>query len=230
MHKTRVLVVRYENHIAQYEVPLFRGAVIGSMQGTANELYHNHTDDSVAYRYPKVQYKRINKSAAIVAVDEGADIIGQFLSSDDTCLSIGKRKENFVVKDIRADQYLVQEWDSIFEYYLRKWLPLNSENYKEYVNIDDLSEKVSFLERILIGNILSFAKGIGVTLKPNIECRLTSMAAPRLQKYKGVKMMAFDVSFKANVLLPDYIGIGKGVSLGFGIIKRKLGNLVNVEE
>lgn len=228
MHKTRVLVVRYDNHISQYEVPLFRGAVIGSMRGAANELYHNHTDDSVMYRYPKVQYKRINKSAAIVAVDEGADIIGQFLSSDNACLLIGERKETFVIKDIKADQYLVQEWDCTFEYYLRKWLPLNSENYKEYVNIDEVSEKVSFLERILIGNILSFAKGIGVTLKSNIECKLTSMTAPRLQKYKGVKMMAFDVSFKANVLLPDYIGIGKGVSLGFGIIKRKSENLVNV--
>lgn len=229
MHKTRVLVVRYENQIAQNEVPLFRGAVIGSMQGTANGLYHNHTDDSVVYRYPKVQYKRINKSAAIVAVDEGADVIGQFLSSADACMSIGERKETFVVKDIRADQYLVQEWDSTFEYYLRKWLPLNSENYKEYVNIEVVSEKVFFLERILIGNIISFAKGIGVTLKPNIECKLTSMTAPRLQKYKGVKMMAFDVCFKTNVLLPDYIGIGKGVSLGFGIIKRKPDNLVNVE-
>ena len=30
--------------------------------------------------------------------------------------------------------------------------------------------------------------------------------------------MSFDVEFKANVSLPDYIGLGKGVSLGFGTV------------
>lgn len=33
-------------------------------------------------------------------------------------------------------------------------------------------------------------------------------------------MMGFDIRFKSNVSLPDYIGLGKGVSIGFGMIKR----------
>lgn len=31
--------------------------------------------------------------------------------------------------------------------------------------------------------------------------------------------MGFDIRFKSNVSLPDYIGLGKGVSIGFGMIK-----------
>lgn len=218
--KTRILIVRYDNRISQSEISYFRGAVIASMQGIANELYHNHSTDSVVYRYPKIQYKRINQCAAIVGINEGADAIGQFLSCGISCLSIGERKENLIIKGVQAEQYIVKEWDTSFEYHLRKWLPLNTDNYKNYITIESLSEKVAFLERILIGNILSFAKGIDVTLAPNIICQITSMDTPRLQKYKGVKMMMFDVIFKTNVLIPDYIGIGKGVSLGFGIIKR----------
>lgn len=220
MTKTRILIVRYGSIISQSEIPYFRGAVIASMQGTANELYHNHSIDSVVYRYPKIQYKRINKRAAIVGIDEGADAIGQFLSYNVNRLSIGNREEQFIVNGVKAEQYIVKEWDSSFEYHLRKWLPLNTENYKNYITIDSLSERIAFLERILIGNILSFAKGIDVTLAPNIICKITSMDAPKLQKYKGVKMMMFDVIFKTNVLIPNYIGIGKGVSLGFGMIKK----------
>ena len=32
-------------------------------------------------------------------------------------------------------------------------------------------------------------------------------------------MEGFDMKFKTNVQLPQYIGLGKGVSLGFGEIR-----------
>jgi hypothetical protein len=35
--------------------------------------------------------------------------------------------------------------------------------------------------------------------------------------------MSFDAEFKTNVSLPDYIGLGKGVSLGMGTVVRKYG-------
>jgi len=36
--------------------------------------------------------------------------------------------------------------------------------------------------------------------------------------YHGIKLMAFDIEFTTNVLLPNRIAIGKGVSHGFGWI------------
>lgn len=32
--------------------------------------------------------------------------------------------------------------------------------------------------------------------------------------------MAFDVEFKANLSIPDYVGIGKNASIGCGVITR----------
>lgn len=220
MKKTRVLVLRYVNKLAPPEIPLFRGAVIGTMEGKADALYHNHGDDSVVYRYPMIQYKRIGQCAAIVAVDSGADIIGQFLSSGNSRLRIGEREEEFLISDIKANSCLIQVWDGYFNYHLRKWLPLNSKNFLEYKALNALSEKINFLEHILIGNILSFAKGIGVTLSSNVRCRIISLESPRIAIYKGVKMMSFDMVFQSNVSLPDFVGLGKGVSLGFGTVSR----------
>ncbi len=220
MNKTRVLLIRYGNMLSVSEIPLFRGAVIASMEGAADGLYHNHGDDSVVYRYPMIQYKRIAQCAAIVAVDSGADIIGQFLSSGNTRLRIGDREEDFFISDVRANSCLVQVWDGDFEYHLKKWLPFNSKNFAEYKSLDSLADKVNFLEHILIGNILSFAKGIGVTLTSDIVCRISSIGSTKILMYKGVKMMAFDLEFRSNVTLPDFVGIGKGVSLGFGTVNR----------
>jgi len=33
-------------------------------------------------------------------------------------------------------------------------------------------------------------------------------------------MLAFNIEFKTNVFLPNFIGLGKGVSIGFGTIKQ----------
>lgn len=218
MQKTRVLTIRYENLLSQNEIPLFRGAVIDAMDGNADILYHNHNGDALVYHYPMVQYKRINQCAAIVAIDSGADALGQFLSSGVTHLQLGEREDDFKVADVKAVNCLVQVWDGEFDYHLRKWLPFNSENYQEYKSIEDLSDKVQFMEKILVGNILSFAKGVGVSLESNVTCKIKSMDNQQLIKYKGVKMMSFDIVFKTNVTIPDFVGIGKGVSLGFGMV------------
>ena len=220
MQKTRVLTIRYENLLSQNEIPLFRGAVIDAMDGNADILYHNHNGDALVYHYPMVQYKRINQCAAIVAIDSGADALGQFLSSGVTHLQIGEREDDFKVADVKVVNCLVQVWDGEFDYHLRKWLPFNSENYHEYKSIEDLSDKVQFMEKILVGNILSFAKGVGESLESNVTCKIKSMDNQQLIKYKGVKMMSFDIVFKTNVTIPDFVGIGKGVSLGFGMVTR----------
>lgn len=220
MEKTRVLVIRYGNRLSLSEIPLFRGAVIGSMGGAADGLYHNHSGDGVVYRYPLIQYKRIGGCAAIVAVDSGADIIGQFLSSGDGRLRIGEREEEFTACDVRASSCLVQVWDGRFDFHLRKWLPFNSKNFAGYGSLDALTDKIDFLEHILVGNILSFAKGVGVTLTSDIVCKITSIEDTKILTYKGVKMTAFDIEFSSNVSLPDYVGLGKGASLGFGTVNR----------
>lgn len=218
--ETRVLVIKYANRLPMSSIPQFRGAVIGTMGGDANVLYHNHNGESLVYHYPLIQYKRISQCAAIVAIDGGADTIGQFLSSGVSELAIGERKEIFTISDIYTTNCAVRVGEEEFEYHIRKWLPFNSENYKEYKSLEDLSDKVQFMERILVGNILSFAKGVGVSLESNVTCTIKSMDNQQLIKYKGVKMMSFDIVFKTNVTIPDFVGIGKGVSLGFGMVTR----------
>lgn len=219
MNNLQTLVIQFSNDILQWEVPLFRGSVIDAMENT-NILFHNHLDDDTfRYRYPLIQYKRIGGKAAIVCVGEGTEVIGEFFNNANFNMQIGERTLLMEVERMDAKRTLVQVWDTEFRYTLRKWLPLSSDNYRTYQSLEGIVEQCAFLQNILIGNILSFCKGVGITIEQKIKCVITQIMETRTYTYKGVKMQGFDVEFKSNISLPDYIGLGKGVSLGFGMVK-----------
>ena len=77
------------------------------------------------------------------------------------------------------------------------------------------------MEKILTGNILSFAKGLGIYLDFGVECLIQQISHSGIRKFKNVQMTAYDIEFRCNVELPDHIGLGKGVSHGFGMLIRK---------
>jgi hypothetical protein len=74
--------------------------------------------------------------------------------------------------------------------------------------------------RILIGNIISFAKGVKWDIEKNISLKIQSIEKEGLLKFKKNQLLGISLKFEANVFLPNYIGLGKGVSHGFGIIKQ----------
>lgn len=221
MEKVKVLIVRFSNEILREEIPLFRGAIVNATEN-ADLLFHNHEEGGqLRYSYPLIQYKRINQKAAIVCLGEGTDVVGQFFSSCNFDVMLGERQVKLEVESVNAYQYLIQLWDGEFTYRIRRWLPLNGENYAAYCKEESLAGRCAMLEHLLAANILSFAKGVGVHFDGQVVTRITQMDEPRLQYYKGVKLMSFDAEFKTNVSLPDYIGLGKGVSLGMGTVVRK---------
>lgn len=220
MDKTKILIVRFDNELQPEELPLFRGAILSAIDKD-NILFHNHKDNgSYRYAYPLIQYKRINKKAALVCIGEGTEAIGEFFSSCNFDIVLGNRSTTLQVESVKAQQHLVQLWEEAFPYHLRRWIPLNKENYVTYTHLESLAERYALLERLLTANILSFAKGIGVHFDGQVHCAITELSQPYLLDYKGVKMTSFDAEFKTNVSLPDYIGLGKGVSLGMGTVVR----------
>lgn len=223
--RIRVLTIRYTTDILYNEIPLFRGAVIAAMGDEANILFHNHIDDEkLRYSYPLIQYKRIGGKAAIVCVGTGTDIIGQFLATDSKEMMLGDRQVTIEIDAIMPRQMFVQTWQSNFTYYLNRWLPLNSENYQIYQQCDSMVERVQLLEKILIGNILSFAKGLGINISEQLYVKIKSLQDPYIIKNvrnKHVKLMAFNVEFVSNMSIPDNIGLGKNASLGYGIVNMR---------
>ena len=222
MKYVRTLTVITDAEIRQNEIPLFRGAVIQSLGEHPNVYFHNHLeDDKFRYSYPLIQYKRIEGKAAIVCIENGVDIIGQFLTEVNGMLAIGERQVTCNTERIQPARILVQTWQEMFSYCISRWLPLNSKNYLLYQQIEGIVEKVSFLENILKANLLSMLKGLNIHLEKELSLKITEIGEPYLLNNKGVKMMAFNADFKCNLSIPNNIGVGKNASIGYGIVHLK---------
>lgn len=213
------LTICFANNIRFAELNLFRGAVISKVPAELT-LFHNHTVHGFRYRYPLIQYKSIGGKAAIVCIGEGTDAIGNFFVNADFDLQIGTRAEHFAVERIDAQRVIIQPWQSEFHYTLRKWLPLNQENHVQYQSLEGVAAKALFLQKILIGNILSMCTGLDIHIEEEITCEIVTLSEMKKYIYKGVSMFGFDIEFKTNLSLPNYIGLGKGVSLGYGMVHK----------
>lgn len=217
--KIPLIVIEFKNTIRQREISRFRGAII-SMLSSNNVLFHNHTEDGLRYAYPLIQYKRIHGRAAVVCIKEGTESIGDFFSAYRQPAIIGEREMMLELDTIKADKILIQVWESMFTYSMRRWLPFNSGNYAQFQQLTGLEEQIVFMEKILVGNILSFAKGVGIHFEKELHCTVMDLKPAGIMKYKGISFAAFDILFRTNVSLPNYIGLGKGVSHGFGTVVR----------
>lgn len=218
----RTLTVFFDTDISYKEIPLFRGAVLKSLGDKANVLYHNHTGgETFRYSYPLIQYKRLNGNAAITCIQEGADIIGQFLSEAPETIVVGEKTMKCKVTRVLPARILVQTWDVPFKYHLTRWLPLNSQNYAIYKSTEDENDRKAMLENILKGNLLSFLKGIDIHLENELLVRITQLSDSYIIYNKGIGMMAFNADFTCNLSVPNNLGIGKNASIGCGIIHQE---------
>lgn len=176
--------------------------------------FHHHSEKS--YHYPLVQYKRINGQLMVLGFQEYANIVANKLSSVDT---VTTTRGNYSVgdKEIIIENSLIENVDCRYEF-ASPWLPLNEQNYSDFKSLSSQEQKL-FLERILVGNTLSCLKGLGVFVDYRITSQLVGVH-PLQVRVHGNPFEAFEARFSLNVSLPNFAGLGKSVSKGFGTIRR----------
>lgn len=238
MKQVRILSVTFDTEIASYETPAFRGAVIEKV-GVEHEYFHNHNNAPGArvafhYRYPLVQYKRRQRRPSIVFIDKGVDEAQHFFTKPDWSLNFAGREYQASISDLRVRQYPLGVTDEPHYYLLRRWMGLNQENYEKYRQMEGIAEKSAFLENILAGHILAFAQGVGHRFERRFDVSILEILGARFHPFEGIHSLIFNLRFKANVLLPAYIGLGRGVSQGYGVVSkydpnRKKGNFTDDE-
>ena len=213
----KVLTVIFDGEIKSWELPAFRGAVI-EKAGRENLLFHNHVGDGYRYAYPLIQYKSVRQQPGLLCLGEGVDEIHHFFARRDWSLRISGRTLDMKIMHLNMDYVTLQAWDQFFPYRIRNWIALNQQSVAEFQSIKSPAEQNAYLERKLIGNILSFAKGVGWHVDRQIQLRITQMEEMRPVRIKGVTVLGFNLRFVSNVFLPRLIGLGGKVSLGYGVV------------
>lgn len=217
MHTIRTTTIRFpELKLHPSAGHKLRG-YFGNLFRERSPLLHNHlADGRNQYRYPLVQYKVVDKMPMLVGINEGAILLAElFLQIQE--LRLEDRVYPVYSKDITTRQEIVGvTQNELREYrFSTLWFSFNERNHRLYQQAPE-DEKTAFLKRILIGNLLSFFKGVGYRENGQILVKLNTQH--HHTHFKNKKMQAFSGGFVANVALPDGIGLGKSVARGYGAI------------
>jgi hypothetical protein len=193
----------------------------GTMFREHSPLLHNHFEDGgVRYGLPLVQYKVVHGLPSLVGLQEGAKLLAELFFQMQT-LRIEDREYAVMERDISFRNVQIGVEEGLSDYrFSTLWLPLNQQSYPEYL-VKSPEERRAFLGRILVGNVLSFFKGVGLQVPDGVRIMASVRPEePRRTKFKDTALMAFGGSFTTNAVLPGLIGLGKSVARGFGAIER----------
>ena len=216
------IIIRFKNQISQRGIPLFAEATARRVINN-NDPFHTHNVSNKHYCYPMIQCKRINGRAAIICIGEGTERIGGYFASANEPFLVDGKEVTKEVETVKAENNIVQAWDSEFVFSIRKYLPLSNEFYTEYQNINETIQRRELIAKILKANILLFAQSIGIHFDREVICQVTDWEEKAMVKYKNHTFASFDLIFKTNISLPNYIGLGIGVSHGYGTVVKKSG-------
>ena len=191
----------------------------GNLFKEKSPLLHNHYESGkLRYAYPLVQYKIIDSVPMLLGITEGAELLIElFLKIRELKLEV--RTFPIYSKNITNKITRIGLSDDLIEYKFKTmWMGLNQNNFNKYMQLLPGKEKEEFLNKVLIGNILSFYKGLNFRVEEKLYAKVK--VEEKTSAFKNRKMTVFTGGFLTNAVLPDYIGLGKAVSRGFGAVKK----------
>lgn len=209
------------------DYPLGQNVQAKDLRGAVASLYpeerllHQHCEDGkVDYNYPLIQYKIINGKCLLVGFKEGAELLTK-IDLVAKILSLGEQNYTIFAKELELHYILIEITDTLQQYqFLTPWLATNEDNHKKYIEFRTWKEKKELLGKILVGNIISMSKGLGYTVPAPIQANIINLKEVKTS-LKGTPMLGFLGTFSVNFEIPDYWGIGKSVSRGFGTVVKK---------
>jgi hypothetical protein len=196
---------------------------IGNLFREHSPLLHNHLEgdqEHFQYAYPKVQYKIVHDMPMLIGIGEGARLLTELFLKI-TELRIDDRLYPILSKNIESKMIDVGVKDSLHIYTFQSlWLALNQPNYTLYRTYDD-AQRADQLRGIAIRNIMALltACDIPITKEQRIMVALNDLTTGETN-FKNTKLLGFKGQLVSNVLLPDYVGLGKSVARGFGTLRK----------
>ena len=168
------------------------------------------------YLYPRVQVKILNEQIYIIGVGDGSDCVLQLIDNIST-LDFGNITFEVNDKNIidMTDQF--QQTDQLIRYrFVTPWVALNQTTGRKYRALNN-SERVNFLNKLLGRNIIFVAKELSIDLEDKVftKVNLSSLFPKPVDENNWG---AFFGEFSTNFNLPNFIGLGNGITRGFGAI------------
>ena len=168
------------------------------------------------FLYPRVQVKILDEKIYLIGVKEGRDPV---ISIANKIKKLDFGNITFEVKkfEILESNYEFILSNQLINYkFISPWVALNHMTGGKYKKLNE-EEKRSYLNKLLGQNIVFIANEFNLSLEKAIYTRLDIMSLTP-NRVDEKKWGSFEGSFKTNCVLPNYIGLGNGITRGFGTI------------
>ena len=237
------LKIRFDLPLLPKHIYQFRGAMADAA-GWEHNLFHNHgyqppeqaeqpnaasdrltkaadlpkqLSKAVFYRYPLIQYRSEGGKAAIWAMGDGIEAIRQWMNDGLDNFRIGGRRKPLKIVDFKGTDFYLRRTEELHTYRLMDWLALNQVNYQRWQKIGRYIERITLLEEVLAGQLLSFATAAGWQIPERFEVQLYNVRSARPVQVHGSEKIAFNILYKTNLCLPPSIAVGRSTAFGFGV-------------
>ena len=167
------------------------------------------------YLYPRVQVKILNEQIYLIGIKEGVEPIESIAEKLDI-MNFGNItfKVEDVVTEVSDDG--LGSTDKTIQYkFLTSWIALNQINLKRYKALTD-KDRLILLRRLLSQNIAFVGKEVGLALEERIFVDL-NLESLQVNLMDEGKTGCFNGEFRTNFILPNFIGVGNGITKGYGV-------------
>ena len=170
------------------------------------------------YLYPRVQVKILNEKIYFLGIAEGVSAVRSLI---DNFKSLDFGNITFKIKDIIIDENgLFEQTDHINKYkFITPWVALNRTNIKKFSKTST-SQKRKFLCELLTRNLIFLTSEFKIDVDEKILTDI-ELEDKSLSSFNDNRDVGFEGSFLTNFLLPDFIGLGNGITRGYGSIKHE---------
>ena len=168
------------------------------------------------FLYPRVQVKILNEQIYLIGIAEGVEPIKSILS-ELTSLNFGNITFEISKSEIEENNDSFKLTPELIKYrFVTPWIALNQNTGKKYRSLKN-KDRINYLNKLLGKNIIFLAREMGIETDENIFSKLNlSTLVPKA--IDDNKWGAFNGELKINFLLPNYLGIGNGITRGYGTI------------
>jgi len=192
-----------------------RGAFAGAVDRVE---VHQHGVDGLVYRHPLVRFDVSTGRPVVAGLAEGALVLRSVRPLAEIRLGPGV---HVVTGFQRTDERpRIGPTSVAARYGFRSpYLALNQDNHEAW-NRGSVADRRRLLERVVVGNLLSLSKAVGLHVGARLRAEVDLEPDGRHVLKPGVELLGFRGTFRVNFRIPDLWGLGKSSSRGFGTVAR----------
>lgn len=193
----------------------------------STDYFHNHdlvTGISLV-RYPLIQYHFINGRFFLVGINEGAGKLVETARKRKEAVYCREHDFYAKIKPCEVVSFEAGFVPAMQQYQIVDYMPLNSDEHKEFKKLVGISDKTLMLENKLKTHLLNdFCKYLNIPAQElvlmitDIDSFNRPVIEVLVNKQKRI-FQPFTLAFSVNMNLPSYTCLGAEKVYGFGCIK-----------